>query len=181
MSTPVRSLIFALLAVAVVFAALRAQGPSELGTADALVGQAAPDFELPVLAMAQDDASGRLESLSSYLGEVVLLDFWATTCAPCRRSIPLIERLRERYGVVVLSINVDYPGETREDLVRAFALETHLDSTILIDNGNTAYQYDARRIPLLVMIDREGTVARVYRGFAEYDVLADGVEALVDG
>jgi thiol-disulfide isomerase/thioredoxin len=170
-----------LFVVAIVFAALRTQAPDELGADDPLVGQVAPDFDLPVLAMTAGAGVPVTDSLANHVGEVVLLDFWATTCAPCRRSIPLIERLAARYDIVVLSINVDYPGETRDDLVRAFALQTHLESTILIDNGNTAYEYDARRIPLLVMIDRGGTIGRVYRGFTEYGVLADGVEALLEG
>jgi hypothetical protein len=80
-----------------------------------------------------------------------------------------------------LSINVDFPSENRDALVRAFALNESLDSTILIDNGNTAYHYGARRIPLLVMIDRDGTIARVYRGFHEYGILADGIEAIIGG
>jgi thiol-disulfide isomerase/thioredoxin len=184
-STPVRVLVLLLITVAVVVALLQETSSVELGMDDELVGQTAHLFELPVLAMEQEMADADLtDSLANHLGEVVLLDFWATTCAPCRRSIPLIERLRDRYGdqgVNVLSINVDYPSENRDALVRAFALDASLDSTILIDNGNTAYHYGARRIPLLVMVDRDGKIARVYRGFTEYGLMADGIEAILGG
>lgn len=183
MSTPVRVLVILLIAVAVVGTVLQQNAPTELGVDDPMVGQTAPPFELPVLPLVRGP-EGLTDSLAGHHGQVVLLDFWATTCAPCRRSIPIIERLRTRYGergVEVLSINVDYPSENRDDLIRAFAISEALDSTILIDNGNTAYHYGARRIPLLVMVDRDGTIARVYRGFHEYGVLADGVEAILGG
>jgi thiol-disulfide isomerase/thioredoxin len=182
-STPVRVLVLVLITVAVVVTVLQQTSTVELGMGDELVGQTAHPFELPVLAL-ERNAMELTDSLESHRGQVVLLDFWATTCAPCRRSIPLIERLGARYGddgVEVLSINVDFPSENRDALVRAFALNESLDSTILIDNGNTAYHYGARRIPLLVMIDRDGTIARVYRGFHEYGILADGIEAIIGG
>lgn len=183
MSTPIRVFIITLVAVGVVLALANQQAPEELGVSDPLIGEAAHVFELPVLAMEQAETEAQaLLSLTDHSGDIVILDFWATTCAPCRRSIPFVERIGRDYeedGVVVLSINVDFPSENRLNLVRAFARAEDIESDILIDNGNTAYHYGARRIPLLVMVGRDGNIARVYRGFQEYSVLADGVEAVI--
>jgi thiol-disulfide isomerase/thioredoxin len=176
-------LIIALAIVGIVLAIANQQAPEELGVEDSLIGEVAHAFELPLLAMEQAAAETQeLLSLAEYSGNIVILDFWATTCAPCRRSIPFVERIGREYaddGVVVLSINVDFPSENRLNLVRAFARAEDIESDILIDNGNTAYQYGARRIPLLVMVGRDGNVARVYRGFQEYSVLADGIEGVI--
>ncbi len=183
MSTPIRVLIIVLAIAGVVLAVANQQAPEVLGVDDPLVGEVAHVFELPLLAVEQAQAETQeLLSLADYAGDIVVLDFWATTCAPCRRSIPFVERIGSEYaddGVVVLSINVDFPSENRLNLVRAFARAEDIDSDILIDNGNTAYHYGARRIPLLVMVGRDGNIARIYRGFQEYSVLADGIEGVI--
>lgn len=177
MSNANRALLIAVALTAAVFGYLNTRAPDEpAAITDERVGTNAPSFDLPVLD--QDDRV----ALSDLAGEVVVLDFWATHCAPCRRSMPHVERLGRRYaedGVRVLSINVDFPDDDRVAQVQGFVRAQQLDSTVLMDNGNTAYLYGASRIPLLVMIDREGIIQRVFQGYTEYNELADGLESLL--
>ncbi len=143
---------------------------------DARVGTIAPAFDLEAL---NDDSRTALSDLS---GSVVVLDFWATHCAPCRRSMPHVDRLAERYaedGVRVLSVNVDFPDEDRISKVEAFIRSAGVDADVFLDNGNTAYLYGARRIPLIVMIDGDGMIQRVFQGYTGYNLLADAVESLL--
>jgi len=81
------------------------------GPQDARIGQLAPKFELP-------DLQGNMVSLEELRGKVVMLDFWATWCGPCRRSMPMLEELQDEFpeDLVLLAINlVESP-----DLVRSF-------------------------------------------------------------
>lgn len=145
---------------------------------DQRVGTVAPGFSLPVL------ESAERKSLSDYAGDVVVIDFWATHCPPCRRSIPHVEQLGRRYadrGVSLVSVNVDYPDSGRDALVRAFVRDQDMRADVLLDDGRTAYQYGAQRIPLLVMVDRQGVIRRVYRGYTEYVRLAEGLESILEG
>src|SRR5690606_17185798 len=79
-----------------------------------LVGQPAPPFDLPLIAGAGSVEGDRI-SLEALRGQVVVLDFWATWCVPCRESIPIFNRIHERYGdeIEVLGVNVE-SGQRRE-------------------------------------------------------------------
>ena len=80
-------------------------------------------------------------------GRVVLLEFWATWCPPCRASIPGIERLHEKYkdkGVVVLAVSMDDNGW---DAVQSFVKENGIKYTVLKGNEDIAEKYQVRSIP----------------------------------
>lgn len=164
------------LVFAVVRTALDWRSAPAVGTEDALVGQPAPEFALNRLS---DDATVRLADLR---GRVVLLDFWATFCGPCRRTMPHLQQLASRMPAdrfVMVSINVDHPSEDRREIVGAFMRENALTFDVLLDNGRTAWDYQALRIPRVVLIDAAGTIRYVFQGATESDYVEQAVEAMV--
>ena len=122
------------------------------------VGRQAPDLRLESL-------DGRQVSLADYAGQVVLLNFWATWCPPCKEEIPAIERAYQAHrddGLVVLGIN---DGEAAE-VVRAFAGELGITYPVLIDRrGDVAAQYRRRGLPLTVIVDRDGVIQVRHEGY----------------
>ena len=120
-------------------------------------GPEAPDFTL-------QDLSGEPVSLRQHKGQIVLLDFWATWCAPCRRSIPELVRIQEKYrdqGLVVLGISVDDLQRTSVGTLLAFKKQYNINYSILLANRNVTRAYFGNGqmpIPTLFVIDREGEV-----------------------
>jgi peroxiredoxin len=117
-----------------------------------LVGQAAPDFTLR-------DIQGKEVKLSQFKGQVVVLNFWATWCPPCREEMPSMEKLyrdnREK-GLVILAVNVDENGKKA---VSDFLQRTPYSFPILLDDKNIAQQtYGVFRFPESFIIDRNGKV-----------------------
>ena len=120
------------------------------------VGYLAPDFSLRNL-------KGNYESLDSYRGRVVVLNFWATWCAPCRVEMPSFEKLYRRYrseGVAVLAVTLDKNAGPK---IKSFVDEYELSFPILLDEkGEVERLYPSMTIPFTYVIDREGrVVARV--------------------
>ena len=118
---------------------------------------AAPEFTLPTLA-------GGTAQLSDYRGQVVLMEFWATWCGPCRSSLPSLEVIYQRYrsrGVAVLLINQQ---ETPADIRRWS--RTPYTATILLDTrGEVAARYQVSGIPQLFVIDPEGRIVYRHDGY----------------
>jgi peroxiredoxin len=120
------------------------------------VGYFAPNFKLR-------NIKGNYESLDSYRGGVVVLNFWATWCAPCRIEMPSFEKLYRRYrseGVTVLAITLDKNSENK---IKSFVDEYGLSFPILLDEkGEVERLYPSMTIPFTYIIDRQGRiVARV--------------------
>lgn len=122
------------------------------------VGKPAPAFKLP-------DLDGKEVSLDQYKGQVVMLDFWATWCNPCRISMPILEQLQKEYpkNMVLLAINLQ---ESRDE-VRSFIREQGLNpSHVLLDQkGELGQMYGTDSIPMQVLIDKEGIVRDVRAGY----------------
>ena len=133
----------------------------------------APDFALK-------DADGRTVHLSDYRGKVVLLDFWATWCGPCRMEIPwFIEMQRQNRdrGFEVLGVSMDDNGW--ED-VKPFLAEMEVNYRIVIGNDATAEVYGGvESLPTTFLIDREGRIAVVHVGLTSRKDIQDGVEQLL--
>jgi thiol-disulfide isomerase/thioredoxin len=118
----------------------------------------APGFTLP-------DLSGTNVSLADFKGKVVLLDFWATWCGPCRQTMPLLEKLQQDVprDLVLLAINLQ---DTRED-VQHFVAARQIKSRVLLDSeGEVGRAYQSESIPMQVVIDREGVVRYVKYGYS---------------
>lgn len=137
-------------------------------------GQPAPDFTLPDM---EEDRPAI--TLSALRGKTVYVDFWASWCAPCLRSMPLINELYAEYrdrGFEVIAINVDDPIEDG----REFLLDTPLDYLIAADTKNEVLeQYGVRGMPTSFLIDSEGIVRMVHMGFRDNDI--DLIETAVTG
>ncbi len=129
------------------------------GSALALdVGGAAPDFTLK-------SRSGENIKLSELRGEVVMVNFWASWCAPCRQEMPLLEELHERYsdlGFTLLGVNVEEDSSAALDMLK----EIPVTFPVLFDNRNTVSKlYNVVAMPTTVILDRDGTVRYVHKGF----------------
>jgi peroxiredoxin len=139
-------------------------GPGALAlpeTAHPLRGALAPDFRLP----ARDGASA---SPSDHAGKIVLVDFWATWCEPCRSSFPEYQALLARYAgrVVVLGISED----DEEHGIDEFARDAGVAFPIAWDGDKTvAQRYQIDGMPTLFIIDQRGLVRFVHSGFRPGD------------
>jgi peroxiredoxin len=126
-------------------------------------GQRAPDFALPTL-------KGGKTSLQALRGKVVLVDFWAQWCEPCKRELPELEKLWREYGargVVVLSVNLDKQRDNAERMAR----ELGLTFDVALDpSGSVAGTYDLPKMPTSFVVDRKGVVRYVHEGFEVGDV-----------
>ena len=127
-------------------------------------GQTAPEIGLT-------DLSGKPVKLSSLRGKVVLVDFWASWCAPCRESLPVLEKLAKSYrekGLVVVGVNIDKTPE----LARAFLDKNKLALSFPVVNDKkyeVAARYEPPTMPSSYLIDRAGRVHAVHAGFRPSD------------
>jgi peroxiredoxin len=135
----------------------------------------APDFELK-------DSEGRTVHLSDYRGKVVLLDFWATWCIPCKAEIPWLEELHKKYeaeGLAVVGISMDREGWP---VVRPFLEKKGVTYPILLGNPRVAYLYgDVDALPVAFFVDREQRVAAIHPGAASRKQVESLVKALLSG
>src|SRR5512147_483916 len=114
-------------------------------------GSTAADFTLP-------DLNGNKIKLSDQKGKVVLLEFWATWCPPCRSSIPGLEKLHKTYkdkGLVLLAVSMDQGGW---DEVRSFIASQGMTYIVLKGDDEVASQYQVRTIPMTLVLNREGKI-----------------------
>ena len=127
----------------------------------------APDFTLRTM-------GGPNLRLQEQRGRVVLVNFWATWCGPCRQEMPHLNRLYEKYrasGLVLLGVNVDDDTRNAADV----AAKLHVSFPVLLDTDKKVSRlYDMSTMPSTVVIDREGRVRYIHRGYR------DGYEATYD-
>jgi len=154
-------------ATSIVLGAALALAVSVNATAVVPSGGVAPDFTLRTL-------DGQNMRLHEQRGQVVLVNFWATWCGPCRQEMPHLNRLYEKYrasGFVLLGVNVDEdPGNAA-----GVASKLGVKFPVLPDaQKNVSRLYDLKAMPSTVLIDRDGRVRHVHRGYQ------DGYEAMYD-
>lgn len=132
------------------------QGDATSG-ANVRVGREAPDFELP-------DLDGSRVALSDFRGDVVLINFWATWCPPCRVEMPEMEAVYRAHGdegFEILGVDQREP----RDLVAGFVNERGFSWTFLLDEDfDVSREYGATSIPRSILVDRDGTVVHVWSG-----------------
>ncbi len=126
--------------------------------ADGLSGQSAPDFVLKSL-------GGDNLRLSEYRGEVVMLNFWASWCGPCRQGMPVLDEMYERYhkvGFELLGVNIDRDPLRAADMVRVLGVSF----PVLFDERKEVTRlYHVEDMPVTMLIDRSGVVRYVNHGF----------------
>ncbi len=121
-------------------------------------GDLAPEFALPRIEA--KGALGAKVALSSQRGKIVVVDFWATWCQPCVRSLPRLQALQARHpDVSVIAINMDEPADARE-----LFDESGYTLTLLAADPDVIDRYDVGPIPHTVLIDPQGRVRLVHRG-----------------
>lgn len=122
----------------------------------------APNFTLKVL-------GGKNLKLSEMTGNVVLINFWASWCAPCIKEMPLLNAIYKKYkplGFTILGINI----EENSDDARAFLVDRPVDFPILLDSQNQVSKlYKVIAMPTSVLIDRDGNLRYLHRGYKSGD------------
>ena len=134
----------------------------------------APDFTLKSL-------QGDNLRLQEYRGQVVLINFWASWCGPCRQEMPLLDRLHQRYqatGFAVLGVNVEGEIKPAQEIVD----KTRVTFPVLIDEDQKVSElYDLEAMPSTVIVDRDGVVRYIHLGYKPGDEAkyVDVVKALI--
>ncbi len=139
------------------------------------VGKKAIEFTLP-------DVSGGEVALQSFRGKVVLLNFWATWCGPCREELPELDRVQEKFrkrGLAVVAVTVDNELEN----VRSFLQKYDLKLQALWDRRKkVADAYVVEKMPSSYLIDRNGVIRFVHRGYSPEELkrIEAEIENLLD-
>jgi len=132
-----------------------------LGTGLALA-EPAPDFTLK-------SDSGENIRLAEQRGKVVMINFWASWCGPCRKEMPLLDELYQRYepaGFTLFGVNV----EQNPEAAQRFLEDVGVSFPILYDpESNVSQRYQVDAMPTTVMVDRDGQVRYVNRGYKDGD------------
>jgi len=143
----------------------RATAIASTAIVSSLVGASsaiAPSFSLP-------SRSGDSVSLEQLKGQVVMLNFWASWCGPCRQEMPLLDQMHKRYsslGFTLLGVNVE---ANTKDAERWLA-ETPVSFPVLFDKESKVSKlYDVNAMPSTVFIDRKGNVRYLHRGYKPGD------------
>jgi cytochrome c biogenesis protein CcmG, thiol:disulfide interchange protein DsbE len=142
---------------------------------NAMVGKPAPALTLPVAANGAEGTS--TVSLADLKGHAVLLDFWASWCAPCAMEAPVVDRISRRYekqGLVVLGVNV---SDTPE-VVKAYTSQKGLSYRMLVDAANrSSALFGVTQPPSLILLDKEGKVLAFLTGVVDESALSEVVAA----
>jgi len=121
-------------------------------------GHPAPDFVLK-------SSNGDNLRLSEYRGDVVMINFWATWCGPCRQEMPLLDELYSRYqrvGFTLLGVNIDDDSRQAMQMVK----ELGVSFPVLFDESKAVSElYEVEVMPTTILLDREGTVRQIHHGY----------------
>ena len=121
-------------------------------------GQTAPDFKVV-------STTGQTISQENFRGHVLILDFFATWCQPCRQSIPHLIEMNRKYGkqgLQILGLSVDEDGERA---VKTFTDEFRINYPLAFAGESTTVDFGVRSVPIMFLVDKKGKIAEVYRGY----------------
>jgi thiol-disulfide isomerase/thioredoxin len=131
---------------------------SGLPASAAAPASVAPDFNLP----ARDGSKVHLSDLK---GQVVMINFWASWCGPCRQEMPLLDELYGKYqlaGLILLSVNIDEHAEPAIEMAQTLKVSY----PVLFDTRKEVSRaYDVNAMPVTVLVDRAGVVRYVSEGY----------------
>jgi len=133
----------------------------------------APDFNLK-------DLDGKDVRLSDHKGKVVLIDFWATWCPPCRKGIPELVEMQKKYGsekFIVLGISVDQDDENK---VRDFARDFQINYPVLFYTPDVIDAYGGiEAIPTTFVVDKQGKVRQGVQGYRPKEFFIKLIDSLL--
>jgi cytochrome c biogenesis protein CcmG, thiol:disulfide interchange protein DsbE len=136
------------------------------------------DFTAPELAL--ENLAGEPESLEDYLGEVVLLNLWATWCPPCKAELPVLQEYYEEHradGFVILGVD----SQEKPEVVESFITTTDVTYPIWIDEkGKAGEAFSSFSLPTSFVIDREGTVRLAWTGAISKAMLEKHVTPVIE-
>jgi peroxiredoxin len=133
-------------------------------------GQPAPNFKVI-------STSGQPVSLENYRGYVLVIDFFATWCPPCKEAIPHIVEMNRKYGkqgLQVLGLSLDEDGERA---VKSFVEEYRINYPVALAGETVQVDFGLRSVPVMFVIDKKGKISEIYRGFS--DEIGRSMENLV--
>jgi len=144
------------LGVAALVCVLPGSSPAGAGSAQA------PEFSLP-------ERAGKVISLKDLKGKVVMLNFWASWCGPCRQEMPLLDQMYKRYnalGFTLLGVNVESDTKDAEKWLK----DMPVSFPVLFDKENKVSKlYSVEAMPSTVFIDRQGNVRYLHKGYKPGD------------
>ena len=118
---------------------------------------AAPDWQLK-------DLDGQTVKLSDFKGKVVILNFWATWCGPCRAEVPIFKELQEKYAAQGLTV-VGVSDDTGVSDVKSYVMQTGINYPVVLGDEKTVADYGGfTAIPTTFVIDRNGNIVTSHQG-----------------
>jgi peroxiredoxin len=167
-----------LLPTAALVAGCGGQGAASAEGAHPLVGAKAPELS------AQSVTGEGPSKLADASGRVVIVDFWATYCAPCKKSFPKYQELVDQFGgdLAVIAVSVDDPEDVTPEQIKDFADQTGVKFAVVWDKDRSvAPKYTPPKMPTSFVIDKDGTIRHIHAGYesGEEKIIAAEVEALI--
>jgi thiol-disulfide isomerase/thioredoxin len=141
-------------------------------TANAGDSAKAPAWELK-------DLDGKLVKSSDFDGRVVILDFWATWCAPCKVEIPGFVELQKEYrdrGLVVVGVSLDEDGPAK---IKRFVTQFGMNYPVVLGDAGLMKDFGGTAIPTTVIIDRSGNIVARHVGFVPKETIENEIKPLL--
>jgi len=134
--------------------------------------KSAPEFSL-------QSTDGKTVSLKDYKGKIVILDFWATWCGPCRRGIPDLISLQDKYKNDLRVIGISLDTSTKNDVI-PFAKKFNINYPVVYGDENITKDYGGiEAIPTTIVIDQNGGIVAKYVGLVDKETFTKHIEDLI--
>lgn len=120
------------------------------------IGSPIPTFELP-------DSDGKVIKSKDYLGKPLIINFWATWCAPCKLEMPLLQKMAQRYDKELSLVGVNF--EESKDIVVQYIHQNNIDIQVLLDEpGKIADAFGVHAFPVTFFVDKDGVLRSMHFG-----------------